>query len=259
MSPTIELVDVRADPEGQEWQMEVSFAVAEGEYVALLGPTRAGKSLVLELCAGLVPPAAGAVRVRGRDIAGLSEEERTEFRTEVGTVLQQPGLLSNMTVFNNVALPLRYHRGEVGEEAIAAEVMAQLTALGIDSLRDRFPSQLNQGEIRCAAIARALVLGQRILLLDDPTAGLDAEMTRRLAQYLATCRLSKPLTILAALRGYSELLEIMDRVVFLRGGRVAAAGRPNELAATNETDLRGYLFPNGREAFVQSITKRGPR
>jgi ABC-type transporter Mla maintaining outer membrane lipid asymmetry ATPase subunit MlaF len=187
----------------------------------------------------------------------LSEDRRMEFRTQVGTVLQQPGLLSNMTVFNNVALPLRYHRGDLDEESIAAEVMKHLTALGIDSLRDRFPSQLTHGEIRCAAIARAMVLGQRILLLDDATGGLDAEMTRRLAQYLATCRLSRPLTILAALRQYSELLEIMDRVVFLRAGRIVAAGRPDEVAVRSEADLRGYLFPDGRTPLVQPSIKRG--
>ena len=180
-----------------------------------------------------------------------------EFRTEIGTVLQQPGLLSNMTVFNNVALPLRYHRSDLGEEAIAAEVMTHLAALGIDSLQDRFPSQVTHGELRCAAIARAMILGQRILLLDDPVSGLDAEMTRRVAQYLATCRLSRPLTILASLRHYSELLEIMDRVLFLRMGRAVAVGRPDELVARNETDLRGYLFPDGKTPLIQSTSKRG--
>src|SRR6185436_17215470 len=182
-----------------------------------------GKSLLLELCAGIVPFQSGTVRVGGHDLAALSEDSRMEVRTEICTVLQQPGLLSNMTVFNNVAFPLRYHRSDLGEEAIAAEVMTHLAALGIDSLRDRFPSQVTHGELRCAAIARAMILGQRILLLDDPVSGLDAEMTRRVAQYLATCRLSRPLTILASLRHYSELLEIMDRVLFLRMGRAVAA------------------------------------
>lgn len=257
MTSAIELSNVTVVPDGQEWEMEVAFTVAEGEYVALLGPTRAGKSLLLELCAGIVPSVSGTVRVGGLDLAGLSEDQWMGLRTEVGTVLQQPGLLSNMTVFNNVALPLRYHRGELDEEAIAAEVIKHLTALGIDSLRDRFPSQLALGELRCAAIARAMVLGQRILLLDDPTSGLDAEMTRRVAQYLATCRLSRPLTILAALRQYSELLEIMDRVLFLRAGRIVAAGRPDDLAGTDQTDVRGYLFPDGRTPLVRSTTQRG--
>ena len=256
MSAAIELIDARVLPLGEEWEMEVALTIEEGECVALLGPTRSGKSLLLELCAGLVSPVAGTVRVCGRELSGLPEDERMDLRIKVGTVLQQPGLLSNMTVFNNVALPLRYHRGDVDEATIADEVMTHLTALGIDALRDRFPSQLNQGEIRCAAIARALVLGQQVLLLDDPTAGLDAEMTRRLAQYLATCRLAKPLTIVAALRGYSEFLEIADRVAFLQVGRVAALGRPSELLERAELDYRGYLFPNGKSPNLQSI-KRG--
>jgi ABC-type sulfate/molybdate transport systems ATPase subunit len=241
MTAAVELIEARVTPEGQERAVEFTLRIAEREFVALIGPTRAGKSLVLEMCAGLVAPEKGSVRVLGRDLAGLAEEEWPELRVRVGTVLEQPGLLSNMTVFNNVALPLRYHRGDVEEKEVEARVMEHLDALGIASLRNSFPSQLRQGESRCAAIARALILSPALLLLDDPTGGLDAEMTKRLADYLSDYRQAKPVTILAALRAFSGLLDTVDRVVYLRDGRIEGEGRPSELRTRGRSDLLGYL------------------
>jgi ABC-type transporter Mla maintaining outer membrane lipid asymmetry ATPase subunit MlaF len=243
MSAAIELIDVRVGMEGEDRQAELNLTVGEGECLALLGPTRSGKSLVLELCAGLITPDEGIVRVLGYDLAEATDDERIELKVRVGTVLQQPGLLSNMTIFNNVALPLRYHQGDMEEEAIQAQVAAQLGPLGIGSFGDRFPSQLNQGEIRCAAIARALVLGQELLLLDDPAGGLDADMARRLAEYLADYRRAKQLTVLATMRTFSPLLESVDRVAFLREGRIEVIGPPAELMSLAEPDMRGYLRP----------------
>jgi ABC-type transporter Mla maintaining outer membrane lipid asymmetry ATPase subunit MlaF len=179
----------------------------------------------------------------GQDLAEIMDEEWGELRTQVGTVLERPGLLSNMTMFNNVALPLRYHQTELTETDIQSRVMAQLEALGISALKDMFPAQLNQGEIRCAAIARALVSEPRIMLLDEPVSGLDAHMTRRLAQHLSYYRQKMPLTILATMRSYSELLEIVDRVILLNDGQIQAVGTPAEIAKSVTSDFRGYVTP----------------
>ena len=243
MSAAIKLIDVRVGSEESERQVEVSLAVDEGEWLVLLGPTRSGKSVILELCAGLIVPDEGTVRLLGRDLRAATEDDWLDLRARVGTVLQQPGLLSNMTVFNNVALPLRYHNADMDEKTVRARVAVQLDALGLAALADRFPSQLTQGEVRCAAIGRALILGQEVLLLDDPAAGLDADMARNLVAYLSDLRRGRPLTILSTMRTFSPFLDAADRVAFLSGGRVEASGPPAQLVAAMEPSWQGYLQP----------------
>jgi phospholipid/cholesterol/gamma-HCH transport system ATP-binding protein len=238
--PVLELSGAAVEMEGQGQWSDLTLSLDEGEACALIGPNRGGKSLALKLCAGLVTPEQGAARLFGQDLNELNEEELAELRQRVGTVLQAPGLLSNMTVFNNVALPLRYHRG-LSDEELEPLVMVRLEALGVAGLRHRFPAELNQGEARCVAIARALSLDQELLLLDDPLEGLDALTSRRLGEWLQAQRQSRPLTILATTRRASSLLAMVDRFAFVRDGQVRAQGRYEELLASADDAMKDYL------------------
>lgn len=240
MSAAIELSDVCVQGEEQDLQVQASLTLQTGEFLALVGPNRSGGGLVLKLCAGLVSPARGTVRVLGREMTRLSEKDLVDLRLRLGIVLQPPGLLSNMTIYDNVALPLRYHRG-MSEPEIQSLVMARLEPLGLAPLWNRFPSQLNQGEARCAAIVRALILDQELLLLEDPMEGLDAEMIRRLGQLVADCRRSRPLTILATMRAFSPLMETVDRIAIMRGGRIEAIGPYKDLLTTADSAMKPYL------------------
>lgn len=160
----------------------------------------------------------------------------------MGVVLQSPGLLSNMTVFNNVALPLRYHsRRDV--EDIEAMVMPLLTRLGLASIRDRFPSALVLGEAKGVALARALVMAPEVLLLEEPSAGLDAESSTSVTAVLQEERARRPLTVLATLSQPSRLQDVADRVIYMRNGKVVAAGRRADLLSSATGDLLAYLGP----------------
>lgn len=236
----LELSGAAVEMEGHGRWSDLTLSIEEGESCALIGPNRSGKSLTLKLCAGLVAPEGGTVRLFGQDLSALNEEELAELRTRVGTVLQTPGLLSNMTVFNNVALPLRYHRG-LSDAELEPLVLIRLEALGVTDLRHRFPAELNQGEARCVAIARALALDQELLLLDDPLEGLDAPTIRRLGSLLHEQRQSRSLTILATTRRPSSLLAMVDRLVFVQDGRVRAQGRYAELLASADDAMKDYL------------------
>ncbi|MEW6544357.1 MAG: ATP-binding cassette domain-containing protein [Nitrospirota bacterium] len=240
MTTAIELSDVSVGLADQEGQASLTLAVEPGEFLAVVGPNRSGKSLILKLCAGLVEPEAGTVRILGLDLAGLDEEALADLRRRVGVVLQQPGLLSNMTVYNNVALPLRYHRG-LKDHELEPLVMEKLDWLGLSALRNRFPAELNQGEARCAAIARALVLDPELLLLDSPTDGLDAAELGALAGFLTEARRARSLTVLATLHVFSSLLQITDRVALVRHGRVESIGRHGEVLAQAAPEMRAYL------------------
>ncbi len=240
MTAAVELAEVVVELEGEARSSRISLTVESGEFLVLLGPNRSGKSLILELCAGLVTPQAGTVRVFGHDWGDLTDAEAMDLRLHIGTVLQQPGLLSNMTLFNNVALPLRYYRADLSEQEIRRTVMAHLDSLEIAHLADRFPAQLNPGEIRCAAIARAMILDQELLLLDDPVAGLDADMVLRLVQHLAACRDRRPLTIVATLRAPSPFMDLADRIALVRAGRIDAIGPRAALAQLTKAGMEAY-------------------
>jgi phospholipid/cholesterol/gamma-HCH transport system ATP-binding protein len=234
----IELQDVVVEGEDGETPAELSLAIQRGEWVVLIGPNRSGKSLVLELCTGLRSPDRGTVRVLGRSLASLDEDGLSDLRLHLGVVLQQPGLLTNMTVFNNVALPLRYHTS-LSEDEVTARVLPLLEELDLIPVRDRFPAGLSPGEARCAAIARALVTEPDLLLLDEPVLGLDADRARRLADLLDRRRRGRTRTIVTLLSGFSPLVERADRVAFIRNGRVEAFGP--RAALTTDAGRHGYL------------------
>ena len=226
---------------GSPHRLDVNVRISAGEFVAFVGPSHSGKSLIVELAAGLVSPEAGRIIVLGHEWTADLNDESSPVRLRLGTVLQQPGLLSNMTLFNNVALPLRYHRGSMSERDRERAVMTQLERLRLLPMRDRFPAELNHGEVRRGATARALMLDPDVLLLDDPVAGLDAEMVLTLKAYVEERQADQPLTVVAALRSFSPFIEGADRLVLLRDGRVEADGPRAALAEAVTPMLREYL------------------
>lgn len=242
MTGTVFLLDqVTAEMTGSRDFLAVDLSVEAGEFLAVTGPTRSGKSLLLELCAGLVPPRTGRVVVCGSDWADLAPPALDVMRLRIGMVLQQPGLLSNMTVYNNVALPLRYHQASADETDRHALVMARLEALGVADVHDRFPAQLTLGEARCAAIARATILDPDVLLLDDVVAGFDAGMISRLQAYLGSYRRTRKVTIVATFRLPSPLFEQADRLLLLRSGRIESAGPRDALLRDAGSSMKLYV------------------
>ncbi len=226
---------------GVPYQLEIDLQIHAGEFVALMGPSRAGKSVIVELAAGLVSPQAGRVILLGSEWTAGMDEEPSAIRLRLGTVLQQPGLLSNMTLFNNVALPLRYHHTSLSERDRERAVMTQLEQLHLATMRDRFPAELNEGEVRRGAIARAWMLDPEVVLLDDPVGGLDAETILTLKAYVEERRRTQAVTVVAALRSFSPFIEQADRFILVRDGRVEADGPRAALVNTVGPMLKGYL------------------
>lgn len=196
---------------------------------------------MVELAAGLIAPESGRVLVLGQGWSEVPDDAPGSVRLKVGVVLQQPGLLSNMTLFNNVLLPLRYHRSAMPDRHREQAVMGELERLGLASLRDRFPAELNQGEARRGAIARALILEPEVLLLDDPVAGLDADMVLGLKSSIDERRAQRPLTVLAALRSCSPFVDAADRLIVLRDGHVEADGTRDTVRDLAPEALRRYV------------------
>lgn len=181
---------------------DLSVSVQRGETIALVGSNVSGKGLALWLAAGLEEPTAGSVCLLGLNPSQVSEAEFLHLHQRVGVVFEKPALVSNMTVFNNVALPLRYH-ATLGESEIQDRVRARLLECAVDQFRDAFPAELAIGDARLVAVARALVIDPEIIFIDELLFGLDADDLTRIrrlvegfskASGLTAFRLLRPLT-----------------------------------------------------------------
>lgn len=231
--PVLQLEHVSAFlREGQSVD-DVSLLVQHGELVAFVGSNSSGKGLALRLAAGLEAPLEGTVRLLGVNPARAGEAADRDLRRRVGVIFDQPALISNMSVFNNVALPLRYHT-VLSESDIEAKVIAALREWGVEGLRDRFPAQLMLGDARLVGIARAQILEPEILFLDDMLVGLDAAGLSQLRKFFGSLRSKRGLTLVTSAGAPTKLFELLDRVFFFRNGRLLAEGSPAEVLQTKE-------------------------
>jgi ABC-type transporter Mla maintaining outer membrane lipid asymmetry ATPase subunit MlaF len=239
----IELTHVSASEGVLEHVEDISLTVRRGEALALVGSNRSGKGLALKLCAGLGAPSSGSVRVLGVDPAAASDEETLHLRQRVGFVFAKPALISNMSVFSNVALPLRYHTA-LPETQIQTRVMACLAECGVELYRDHLPAGLAMGNARLAALARALVMDVEILLVDEALLGLDADDLIRFRGLLEKYRRERGLTVVVTINAPTALFALMDRLALMRDGRLVAVCPPAEAPGVDDPMVREFFESN---------------
>jgi len=205
---------------------DVSLDFPGGELVALLGPSGCGKTTLLRIIAGLEQADAGNVILDGEDASTTHVRER-----QVGFVFQHYALFKHMTVFDNVAFGLRMKpRGQRPAEAeIARKVHNLLDLVQLDWLADRFPAQLSGGQRQRIALARALAVEPRVLLLDEPFGALDAKVRKELRRWLRKLHDELHITSIFVTHDQEEALEVADRVVLMDHGRVEQVGTPEEV------------------------------
>jgi phospholipid/cholesterol/gamma-HCH transport system ATP-binding protein len=205
----------------------------------LMGESGAGKSTVLRVIAGLVRPDEGSVCVAGRDIARLPESELVETREHLGMLFQNGALLDSMTVFDNVALPLR-ERTSLDEGAVAKEVHQRLEAVGLTDVDALLPRALSGGMLKRVALARAIVLDPEILLCDEPFSGLDPPNVLRIEQLLLRLSGEFGLTVIATSHHVETSRRMAERItVLLRDGVVS--GAPEELCSRGDPRVESFL------------------
>ena len=204
----------------------VSLEFPSGELVALLGPSGCGKTTLLRIIAGLEQADSGSVVLEGEDASHTHVRER-----QVGFVFQHYALFKHMTVFDNVAFGLRMKpRGERPVDAIIADKVHKLLNLvQLDWLADRFPSQLSGGQRQRIALARALAVEPRVLLLDEPFGALDAKVRKELRRWLRKLHDDLHITSIFVTHDQEEALEVADRVVLMDHGHIEQIGTPEEV------------------------------
>src|SRR5208282_1804801 len=201
---------------------EVSFAVTEGELVALLGPSGSGKTTVLRLIAGLESPESGGIFVRGAQVNGLPVQDRN-----IGFVFQSYALFKHMTVLGNIAFGLKIKKWSA--ERIKARVQDLTALLDLHGLLHRYPHQLSGGQRQRVAIGRALAPGPDVLLLDEPFAAVDAQIRQELRQWLVRVHRELKLTVLFVTHDQEEAMEVASRIVIFSKGRLEQIGTPRDV------------------------------
>jgi sulfate/thiosulfate transport system ATP-binding protein len=242
----------------------VSLDFPAGELVALLGPSGCGKTTLLRVIAGLEFADAGQVVLNGEDVAEVGARER-----QVGFVFQHYALFRHMTVFENVAFGLRVKpRRERPSEAVIREKVHELLKLvQLDWLAQRFPSELSGGQRQRIALARALAVEPKVLLLDEPFGALDAKVRKELRSWLRRLHDDLHISTLFVTHDQEEALEVADRIVVMNHGRVEQVGSPQDvydhpqtsfvyefLGAANRlqghVDARGFIADGASSALV---------
>jgi phospholipid/cholesterol/gamma-HCH transport system ATP-binding protein len=235
---------------------DLTCGFLRGQISIVLGGSGVGKSTLLRLIGGLTRPDSGAVRVADRDVTRLPERDLFRVRQRIGMLFQGGALLDSMTIFDNVALPLREHT-ELSEEDIAAEVSRRLEAVGLPETEDLFPRHLSGGMNRRAALARAVIADPEILLCDEPFSGLDPVNVRRIEELLVDLNRRLGLTILVTSHHLASTLRMADRIVFLLEGR-AVSGSPRELLQSVEAPIAEFMAAENSGAVERPETSDGP-
>jgi sulfate transport system ATP-binding protein len=200
--------------------------IPSGELVALLGPSGSGKTTLLRIIAGLEQADAGSVYFHGEDATGASVRER-----QVGFVFQHYALFNHMTIFENVAFGLRVRPRATrpSEREIRERVMHLLQLVQLDWLADRHPAQLSGGQRQRIALARALAVEPKVLLLDEPFGALDAKVRKELRRWLRRLHDEMHVTSVFVTHDQEEAMEVADRVVVMNQGRIEQQGAPDEV------------------------------
>lgn len=197
---------------------DVSFAIEAGATCAIVGPSGSGKTTLLGLCAGLDQPSQGSVAIEGREIGGLSEDQRALVRNDcVGFVFQNFQLIPTLTALENVMVPLELRGGRVDQ----AEAIGLLQRVGLGSRLDHYPAQLSGGEQQRVALARAFINRPRILFCDEPTGNLDGETAQSMVDLIFGLNRERGTTLVLVTHDH-DLARRTQRIIRLKSGAVVS-------------------------------------
>jgi phospholipid/cholesterol/gamma-HCH transport system ATP-binding protein len=212
---------------------DLSFTVPRGKVTALMGASGGGKTTVLRLIGGQVKPRSGQVLFEGQDVAKLDQASLYAIRRKMGLLFQFGALFTDLSVFENVAFPLREHTA-LPENLLRDIVLMKLNAVGLRGARDLMPREVSGGMARRVALARAIALDPELVMYDEPFAGLDPISLGTIAQLIRGLNDALGITSLVVSHDVQETFMIADQVIILANGKVAAQGTPQEVMKSGD-------------------------
>jgi phospholipid/cholesterol/gamma-HCH transport system ATP-binding protein len=245
-SAVVEAIDVRKRFDAVEVLRGVSFTVSKEETLVVMGGSGTGKTVLLRLIAGLIRPDSGQIRVFGRNIEHLREEELLPIRRRMGYVFQGAALFDSLSVYENVAYPLREHTS-LREPEIEARVMRNLALVGLGrEVLPLLPAELSGGMKKRVGIARALSVEPEMLLFDEPTGGLDPTNSKLVGELILQLRGGVCDTAIVVTHDVELAKTVADRVAILIGGRFAAFGPVAAVLETDNPAVQAFLAGEAR-------------
>jgi len=211
-----------------------------GQVVAVMGGSGCGKTTVLRLIGGQVTAQTGSVEFEGHEISAMNTDQLMQARRRMGMLFQFGALFTDLSVFENVAFPLREHTN-LSEELIRDLVLMKLNAVGLRGARDLMPSQISGGMARRVALARAIVLDPPLIMYDEPFAGLDPIGLGITARLIRNLNDALGATSILVTHDVEETFEIADYVYFIANGKIGAQGTPDELNRSVDPFVRQFL------------------
>lgn len=228
----IEIINLYRSFNGTPVLKGVSLKIGKGELLALIGRSGIGKSVLLKHIVGLMQPDSGTILINNTDINRLRGIQLTEIRKQFGFLFQGGALFDSMTVYDNVAFPMR-EKTKLGEAQIKDRVFHELEQMGLKNDWKKFPAELSGGMRKRAALARALVMDPAIMLFDEPTTGLDPIIGQTILDYIQQCHQRLKFTGIIVTHEVAKVFNIVQQVAMIHQGEIIAYGSPDELQKLN--------------------------
>ena len=227
--------------DGRPVLSDIALAIPRGQVVAIMGQSGCGKTTLLRLIGGQLRARCGRVRIAGQDLATLDGDGLYALRRRMGMLFQFGALFTDLSVFDNVAFPLREHT-DLPETMIRDLVLMKLHAVGLRGVQDRRPRELSGGMARRVALARATALDPQLILYDEPFTGLDPISLAVIGDLVRRLNAALGATSIIVTHDVQETLKIVDHVVFVADGRIVAQGTPEEIRASTAPFVHQFVW-----------------
>lgn len=240
----LEVNNLSASFEDKNVLSNVSFSAFDGQTTVLLGGSGSGKTTILKHMLKLYPIKKGNISILGKDISKLTEKEQNQLYLQMGVFYQNGGLLSSLTISENIALPLEQHTN-LSVNIISDIVRLKLSLVNLENTYNMYPFQLSGGMFKRAALARAIVMDPPVLFCDEPGAGLDPVSLASLDKLITNLKEQLGMSIIMITHEVSSILRVADKIVFLEEGMVIFEGSVDDALSSNKKPLINF-FEKGK-------------
>jgi phospholipid/cholesterol/gamma-HCH transport system ATP-binding protein len=239
-APIVTLEGVRYSVGGRVILDDLNLSIRPGSVTAIMGPSGTGKTTLLRLITGQLSAERGSVRVAGQDLANLDRAGLYVLRQRMGMLFQNGALLTDLSVYENVAYPLREHT-DLPESLIARVVLTKLQTVGLRGAAELMPAELSGGMARRVALARAMVMDPELLIYDEPFAGLDPIALGVVLRLMQRLNRLLGITSIVVSHDVHEVNQLADTAYLLSGGRIVASGPPKELQENPAPEVHQFM------------------